>query len=168
MVRHCQDRSLRQSGQARQRRRGAIAEPYSTDADDATSDGWRAARRAGRSTRFHHISAPVTNRNAGASPITTHTAFSGQSPGKNSPKCRKFIQRKIRSSGLRRGLSRSGIKNNATTRWNGAGNTTYTPVILHMREKAYVQKPTVLCSSQLNRFQFPWERTARLRRQLSI
>src|ERR1700733_6275894 len=60
---------------------------------DATEDSLGTARswvrdgRASRlSTRFHHISAPVANRNGGASPSRTHRAFTGQSP--KFPKCR--------------------------------------------------------------------------------
>ncbi len=46
----------------------------------------RKRRAAGESTRFHHIKTPVTKRNAGARPMTTHSALLGQPP--KLPKCR--------------------------------------------------------------------------------
>src|ERR1700676_3801540 len=72
----------------------------------AVTAGDRAARRAlasrGRSTRFHHMIAPVTNIAAGASPNTAQIAFVvwSQNPGPlqgipmplTRPKCKKASQ----------------------------------------------------------------------------
>src|SRR5713226_67816 len=45
---------------------------------------------AGRSTRFHHITAPVANKITGENPITNQSVLTGH-PAKR-PKCKRAIQ----------------------------------------------------------------------------
>ena len=124
------------------------------------------ADRAGRNTRFHHISAPVTNSAGGMIPMNVHRAFVLMPA--NRPKCSFASHSSARSP--RRGVRLAGSSGSrkSTTAMNGCGNTRYTPLSAHMNTNRNDQNPIALCRSKFTRFQPARHCTPRPRRQAAV